>query len=339
MVSLDAAQRAWLKSQLQGGDLEISDAPDQYEGVTGVKHADGTVELTIEDLGEDLKTILAGSFAEQGVEGTVTLNGMTVTVGADGRLAAMSVDIVISMAYDAELEVAVGMKAAMTYDYENVTVAAPDNAADYVAAEFDHYFGFIPEADDATAAGLPLDKDAYTLGEAGNEDMMADQYMMLALYPAAYENKTFTIYGTVSEDELLGVPVIMVGEYAFFYYCPAGVTAPVYGDSVKLTATFEKTADKGYDSDYYCYTMMASSCEVLAHGVGPNGGRIMFITASALNVRTSSDTSTSDNILGTLSKGDIVEVFDQDEKGWWRIEFNGQTAYISNKYVSETKPE
>ena len=119
---------------------------------------------------------------------------------------------------------------------------------------------------------------------------------------------------------------------------PIGVKAPVFGDSVKITATFENTVDKGYDSDYLCYTMMVSECEVVAHGVGPNGGRIMFITASSLNVRASSDTSSSANILGTLSLGDAVEVFDQDEKGWWRIEFNGQTAYISNKYVSETRP-
>jgi uncharacterized protein YgiM (DUF1202 family) len=34
----------------------------------------------------------------------------------------------------------------------------------------------------------------------------------------------------------------------------------------------------------------------------------------------------------------MVEVFEQDAKGWYRIEFNGQKAYISNKYVSETKP-
>ena len=83
---------------------------------------------------------------------------------------------------------------------------------------------------------------------------------------------------------------------------------------------------------------MATSCEVLGEAKGPNGGRLMYITASSLNVRTSSDTSSSANILGQLSHGDMVEVFEQDEKGWYRIEFNGQKAYISNKYVSETRP-
>ena len=227
----------------------------------------------------------------------------------------------------------------LTASYENIAVAAPENAADYVQTTFEVYYMMVPDSGESAAAGLPLDQSSYTIGAEGSTAVPDEQYMMLALYPRAYEGKTFTIYGVVGEDEELGVPVIQVGEYGtFYFYCPAGVSAPVFGDSVKITATFENTAEKGYDSDYLCYTMMVSECEVVAHGVGPNGGRIMFITASSLNVRTSSDTSSSANILGTLSLGDVVEVFDQDEKGWWRIEFNGQTAYISNKYVSETRP-
>ena len=190
------------------------------------------------------------------------------------------------------------------------------------------------------AGGLPLGNDSYVIGAEDSQFSADEQFLLLVSHPSAYEDKTFVIYGTVGEDEELGVSVINAGDYGtFYYYCSDGVSKPAYGDTVKITATFINTADKGYNSDYYCYTMLVSECEVLAHGMGPNGGRIMFITASSLNVRTSSDTSSSDNILGTLSYGDTVEVFEQDEKGWWRIEFNGQTAYISNKYVSETRPE
>ena len=130
------------------------------------------------------------------------------------------------------------------------------------------------------------------------------------------------------------------GELGAIYFSPYfdGVSAPVPGSYVKVTATFTQTVDLGDYVDFDCFTMMATACETLGEAKGPNGGKLMFITASSLNVRTSSDTSTSDNILGQLSHGDMVEVFEQDAKGWYRIEFNGQTAYISNKYVSETKP-
>ena len=96
--------------------------------------------------------------------------------------------------------------------------------------------------------------------------------------------------------------------------------------------------DKGDYVDFTCYTMMVSAAEVLGEAKGPNGGKLMYITASSLNVRTSSDTSSSDNIIGTYSKGDLVEVFEQDANGWYRVNYNGQKAYISYKYVSETKP-
>lgn len=343
VVPVDEAQRAWIMTLYvsDGDESDFFVEADQFTGVTGVRMADGSVVLTAKSLSDAIYGSLVGSMNEMG-DVQMTLNTCELTIDPEGLLSRMVLDMAFEASVEAEgVSVAYAFTMAMTADLSyDVTVAAPDNAAEYVEVSFDEYYMFVPNGEEAAAAGLPLHADSYTIGGEEAEISADDQFMMLLLYPSAYEGKTFTIYGIVGEDEELGVPVIMAGEYGMFYYnCAEGVTEPAYGDQVKITATFENTQDKGYDSDYSCYTMMVSACEALSKGVGPNGGTIMYVTATALNVRTSSDTSSSDNILGTLSHGDAVEVFDQDENGWWRIEFDGQTAYISNKYVSETRPE
>ena len=342
--TVDATQRAWIMNQFASDSTEadMEFAPDSFSGLSGSKAQDGTVTLTATGLSEEIKAAFMESMAELPMEMAMELKSCTLTINPQGLVSGVSFALELSGEMEEEgvsMSISASIVLALTASYENIAVAAPENAADYVQTTFEVYYMMVPDSGESAAAGLPLDQSSYTIGAEGSTAVPDEQYMMLALYPQAYEGKTFTIYGVVGEDEELGVPVIHVGEFGtVYFYCPAGVSAPVFGDSVKITATFENTADKGYDSDYLCYTMMVSECEVVAHGVGPNGGRIMFITASSLNVRTSSDTSSSANILGTLSLGDVVEVFDQDEKGWWRIEFNGQTAYISNKYVSETRP-
>ncbi len=344
VFTVDETQRAWVMSRFSsdstGADMEFT--ADSFTGITGTKAHDGTVTLSATGLSEEIMAAFMENMAELPVEMAMELKACTLTVNPQGLLSGISFDLELSGEMEEEgvsMNFSASIILTVTASYDNVVVAAPENAAEYAQTTFESYYMLIPDSGEAAAVGLPLDQNSYTIGAEGSTAIPDEQFMMLALYPHAYEGKTFTIYGVVGEDEELGVPVICAGEYGtFYFYCPDGVSAPVFGDSVKITATFENTVDKGYDSDYLCYTMMVSKCEVLAHGIGPNGGRIMFITASSLNVRTSSDTSTSDNILGTLSKGDAVEVFDQDAKGWWRIEFNGQTAYISNNYVSETRP-
>lgn len=342
--TVDETQRAWIMQQFDsdstGSDMEF--APDSFSGLSGSKAQDGTVTLTATGFSEEIKATFMESMADLPVDMSMELKSCVLTINPQGLISGMSLTLELSGEMEEEgvsANFSASMTIALTASYENIVVAAPENAAEYVQTTFESYYMMIPDAEDAVAGGLPLDQDSYVIGAEGSAVTPDEQFMLLATCSRAYEGKTFTIYGTVGKNEELGVPVIYAGEFGtFYFYCPNGVAAPVFGDSVKITATFENTVDKGYDSDYLCYTMMVSECEVVARGVGPNGGRMMFITASSLNVRTSSDTSSSANILGTLSLGDAVEVFDQDEKGWWRIEFNGQTAYISNKYVSETRP-
>lgn len=195
----------------------------------------------------------------------------------------------------------------------------------------------VADPEEAAATGLPLDDTDYTLGSAAGDEDASAQYAFIKAYANAYEGKQFTLYGNVTKDDY-GNVVVLVGEEMGFAVYFEGMSEPIIGSRICVTATFEKRIDMGTYVDFLCYTMVASDWEQLGEAVGPNGGRYMFITASSLNVRTTSDTSTSDNILGQLSFGEMVEVFEQDAKGWYRIVFKGQNAYISNKYVSETAP-
>ncbi|MDO4536271.1 MAG: SH3 domain-containing protein [Clostridium perfringens] len=54
------------------------------------------------------------------------------------------------------------------------------------------------------------------------------------------------------------------------------------------------------------------------------------VIASKLNVRSGS--STSNEIIGTLKKGDLVEIVSK-ENGWYKIKFYNSYGYVSASYV------
>jgi len=55
------------------------------------------------------------------------------------------------------------------------------------------------------------------------------------------------------------------------------------------------------------------------------------VTADSLNVRSGS--STDNSILGTLSGGTEVTVSELESNGWYKISYNGQSAYVSGNYL------
>lgn len=54
------------------------------------------------------------------------------------------------------------------------------------------------------------------------------------------------------------------------------------------------------------------------------------VTASKLNVRTSS--STSGEIIGTLKRGDLAEIVSKED-GWYKIKYYNSYGYVSAAYV------
>lgn len=62
---------------------------------------------------------------------------------------------------------------------------------------------------------------------------------------------------------------------------------------------------------------------------------VCYVTATKLNVRR--EPTTEGELLGQLVYGMAVEVL-ETANGWCRIEYQGETAYISMDYVSLTPP-
>lgn len=58
------------------------------------------------------------------------------------------------------------------------------------------------------------------------------------------------------------------------------------------------------------------------------------VTASSLNIR--KEPNTSSEILGTFSNGDTVNVY-SITSGWAKISYDGNTAYVSSKYIKKYK--
>lgn len=305
--------------------------------LSGKKHADGHVELTCSELDDALVEILMGEAMEGA---TLTFD---FTLDAEGRMTFMRFTVTLSAELTGGEAMTVSSETAV--NYAPAALTAPADAADYAEATYDELFGFqLPEMDpeEAASVGLPADGDGFTVGGEAPAVDPALQMAYLYVYAPYYEGKTFTLYGNVTEDEYGNILVTVAEDMSFAVYFD-GMDEPVVGSYVKVTATYTRTVDMGDYADFDCYTMMATACEVLGEAQGPNGGKLMFITASALNVRSTPDSSVGDNKVGLLHSGDMVEVLETglgDNANWCKIVFDCDQGYafISMSYISETKP-
>lgn len=333
VMSVTAEERGKLMERFFEGstpsplhDAELTEAL-LNSAVSGVRHADGTVEVTCAGLDDGFTERLFGAPVEEGDLSFAFKLDRDVRVTYVGCTLRLPAEITDGEALTVSSETEV--------NYAPAAIAAPKDAVSYTLTTYDDIFGIpIPEADphDATAAGVPLDKDHYTfIGENPIHDPKG-QYAFVTSYPHYYAGKTFILYGTIAADG-----VLMVGKSTEVTVSLDGIRAPTAGSYVRITAVYTKISEGG-DGDHNSYAMSVTACEVLGQAQGPNGGRLLYVTSSALNVRSSTDTATSSNILGTLGMGDLIEVFEQDDSGWYRVVYKGRIGYVSGKYLSETRP-
>ena len=323
------------------GDDSSDDGMEEFilnSTISGVRYADGTVEMVCSDLDATLLEILFGE----------AVDGMKLefafTIDSEGRMTLASFSITVPAELTGGEDVVVRSDMHVSYDPEDIT--APEDADKYAEITYAELFGEdvpeLPEADpeEAASVGLPLDSDSYTMGGEDSAYDLTEQYVYLYFYAPYYEGKTFTLYGNVLEDSE-GNLVLSFGDDIGFVVYFDGISAPTVGSYVKLTATFEKTVDMGDYVDFECFTMMVTECEVLGEAKGPNGGKLMYVTASSLNVRSEPDSS-QDNKVGLLSNGDMVEVLETGfgDGNWVKITFDCDAgyAYVSGKYLSEERP-
>lgn len=59
--------------------------------------------------------------------------------------------------------------------------------------------------------------------------------------------------------------------------------------------------------------------------------RTSTVNTSVLNVRTGP--STSDEVIGTLKKGDIVEIVSRKTHGWYKIKYYNSYAYVHASFI------
>ena len=295
--------------------------------LTGVRHKDGMVALTC--------TGLDGGLVEEAFGVTMQGTDLAFDLGLDPQVRVTYLEGRVSLSAGEEQGATATLE--MRVDHNPEPISLPADAAAYLPTTYDEVFGVrLPEADPqaAAAAGMPLDRDGYTLMGGNYLYDPSTQYAFTTAYPHSYAGKSFTLYGVIMKDGE-GQTRLSLGSHMEFALSFHGVAAPVAGAYVRLTAVYEKA---GEGVDHTCYVMRVSTCEVLKEADGPNGGKLMYVTSAALNVRSSADTSAAGNIIGSLVKGDLVEVFEQDANGWYRVDYNGQTGYVSGRYLSQTCP-
>ena len=69
-----------------------------------------------------------------------------------------------------------------------------------------------------------------------------------------------------------------------------------------------------------------------------NTNQTLYVNKDGINVRSSADTSVGNNILGSLNQGASVQVTGIGSNGWYRVNYNGKTAYIRKDLLTATKP-
>ena len=303
--------------------------------MAGKKHADGSVEMTCTELSSDLIALLMG----ESLEGA-TLS-FDFTLDAEGRMTLMRSTIDVPAELTGGEPMSVVSETAINYSPAPIT--APADADQYVTSTYDELFGIVlpdPDYEEAAGLGLPVDGDKYTVGGENPANDPEEQMYFLYLYAHCYEDKTFTVYGNLIETDDGNLAVSLGEDMEFIVYFGQS-KAPAVGSYVKVTATFTRTVDLGDYVDFDCFTLIVSSCDVLGEAQGPNGGKLMYVTASSLNVRSAPDSSV-DNRVGLLYTGDMVEVLETNlgNGTWCKIAFDCDAgyAYVSMNYLSEQKP-
>ena len=66
-----------------------------------------------------------------------------------------------------------------------------------------------------------------------------------------------------------------------------------------------------------------------------NSSSSVMYTNEGINFRSEPSSDSSDNIIDTIEKGEQVEVI-SEENGWTKINYGGNTGYVSSKYLSDT---
>lgn len=103
-----------------------------------------------------------------------------------------------------------------------------------------------------------------------------------------------------------------------------------------LTTMYFFSMDKDTKKDKTSEIEYSRVCE-FRNDVALASNRTMYVTASALNVR--SGAGVKYKKVGLLKKNNSVTVTGTTKNGWSKIKFKGKTAYVSSKYLTTKKAQ
>jgi|GEM_PF-4437109 Listeria/Bacterioides repeat len=123
---------------------------------------------------------------------------------------------------------------------------------------------------------------------------------------------------TAQYSSLLSIPTAptYTGYYFFGWYKDSALTTPWNFGSDKIAGDTTLYAKWDYTPNF-CSAKISSS-------------------VTSLNVRTKPSTSSDSSILGTVSKNQQVRIYPSTTSGWYQLDYNGTTAFISGKLDSGT---
>lgn len=112
----------------------------------------------------------------------------------------------------------------------------------------------------------------------------------------------------------------------------AGGSGENSGDesSAEETGADESSSDKNSESP------AAESSESGKNTAGEEGDGELAWAVTDVNVR--KGPKSSYDIIGQLKQGESVKVLDSTDAWWWKVEFDGQEAYVSVQYLTTEKP-
>ncbi len=116
---------------------------------------------------------------------------------------------------------------------------------------------------------------------------------------------------------------------------PSTSGARLGGLSKGATVNIVGSSGDWYQINYGSGTAYVHKDYVQVGGSSSSGGtatQTATVTASALNVRRSA--STSSGVMGTVRKGQTVEVVQKVNDTWYQINYNGSTGYVHGSYIS-----
>ena len=195
----------------------------------------------------------------------------------------------------------------------------------------------LPETEEDRREHLPLDGEAYVLGDPDSSVSGAVQYVLFQENHRYYENHAFILYGRyVTWNE---IACLSFGEGMNLRVRLAdGVPAPEEGSFVKMWAVCSLFTSDG-DANLPSVSMAVSAVEVLQ--APETDETILYVSAEALTVRADPDSRSSP--VGMLYKGDAVlvqAVSCGDNGEWCRISFDCEAGYgyVKTVYLTEIFP-